>query len=82
MGAAICFSIYKLFDKRKTRDPEGDTSGRSHIWGAVAVTVFGLVLGSLVSLPSNHVTEFIEGERETRWRSEKDKSIAFGAPWL
>ena len=50
MGAAICFSIYKLFDKRKKRTPEGDVSGRSHIWGAVAVTVFGLMLGSLVSL--------------------------------
>ena len=49
VGAAICFSIYKLFDKRKKRAPEGDTSGRSHIWGAVAVTVLGLVLGSLVS---------------------------------
>ena len=53
VGAAICFSIYKLFDKRKKRAPEGDTSGRSHIWGAVAVTVFGLVLGSLAS-PSYH----------------------------
>ena len=52
VGAAICFSIYKLFDKRKKRAPEGDTSGRSHIWGAVAVTVFGLVLGSLVRLCS------------------------------
>ena len=55
MGAAICFSIYKLFDKRKKRAP--DVSGRSHIWGAVAVTVFGLMLGSLVSqhpsLPEN-----------------------------
>ncbi|CAK0785544.1 hypothetical protein CVIRNUC_008754 [Coccomyxa viridis] len=49
VGAAICFSIYKLFDKRKKRAPEGDVSGRSHIWGAVAVTVFGLMLGSLVS---------------------------------
>lgn len=49
VGAAIAFSIYKLFDKRKKRAPEGDTSGRSHIWGAVGVTIFGLVLGSLVS---------------------------------
>ena len=54
VGAAICFSIYKLFDKRKKRAPEGDTSGRSHIWGAVAVTVFGLVLGSLVSFSHRH----------------------------
>ena len=53
VGAAIAFSIYKVFDKRKKRAPEGDASARSHIWGAVAVTVFGLVLGSLVSqLPS------------------------------
>ena len=51
VGAASAFSIYKLFDKRKKRAPEGDMSGRSHIWGAVIVTVFGLVLGSLVSLP-------------------------------
>ena len=49
VGAAIAFSIYKLFDKRKKRAPEGDTSGRSHIWGAVGVTIFGVVLGSLVS---------------------------------
>jgi len=50
VGAAITFSIYKLFDKRKKRAPEGDASGRSHIWGAVLVTVFGLVLASLVSV--------------------------------
>lgn len=49
VGAAIAFSIYKLFDKRKKRAPEGNTSGRSHIWGAVGVTIFGVVLGSLVS---------------------------------
>jgi hypothetical protein len=48
VGAAIAFSIYKLFDKRKKRAPEGDISGRSHIWGAVGVTIFGLVMGSLV----------------------------------
>ena len=61
MGAAICFSIYKLFDKRKKRAPEGDVSGRSHIWGAVAITVFGLMLGSLVSqhlsLPGNPIRQ-------------------------
>jgi hypothetical protein len=48
VGAALCFSVWRLFDKRKKRAPEGGDLGRSLIWGAVGVTLFGLFLGSLV----------------------------------
>lgn len=48
VGAALCFSVWRLFDKRKKRAPEGGDLGRSPIWGAVGVTLFGLFLGSLV----------------------------------
>ncbi|BDA48385.1 probable protein CHAPERONE-LIKE PROTEIN OF POR1, chloroplastic [Coccomyxa sp. Obi] len=49
VGAALCFSVWRLFDKRKKRAPESGDLGRSPIWGAVGVTLFGLFLGSLVS---------------------------------
>ena len=48
MGAAIAFSVWRLFDKRKKRAPEGTDLGRSPIWGALGVTLLGLVLGFLV----------------------------------
>ncbi len=48
VGAALCFSVWRLFDKRKKRSPDGGDLGRSPIWGAVGVTLFGLFLGSLV----------------------------------
>jgi len=47
VGAALCFSVWRLFDKRKKRAGDSDM-GRSPIWGAVGVTLFGLILGSLV----------------------------------
>ena len=48
VGAAIAFSVWRLFDKRKKRAPEGTDLGRSPIWGALGVTLLGLVLGFLV----------------------------------
>ena len=48
VGAAIAFSVWRLFDKRKKRAPEGTDLGRSPIWGALGVTLLGLVAGFLV----------------------------------
>ena len=42
VGAAIAFSVWRLFDKRKKRAPEGTDLGRSPIWGALGITLLGL----------------------------------------
>ena len=50
LGAAICFCTYRLFDKRRKRNPEGPYWGNSPVWGALGATVLGLVVGGLVSM--------------------------------
>ncbi|KAL0041566.1 hypothetical protein WJX79_007563 [Trebouxia sp. C0005] len=49
LGAAICFCTYRLFDKRRKRNPEGPYWGNSPVWGALGATVLGLVVGGLVA---------------------------------
>lgn len=48
LGAAIAFCAWKLFDKRKRRNPDGPYMGGSPVWGALVTTLAGLVLGGLV----------------------------------
>lgn len=50
LGAAICFCTYRLFDKRRKRNPEGPYWGNSPVWGALGGTIAGLLLGGLVSI--------------------------------
>lgn len=45
LGVAIAFSAWRLFDKRKKRNPDGP----SPIWGALLTTLAGLVAGACVS---------------------------------
>ena len=52
LGAALAFCAWRLLDKRKNRNPDGPFWGGSPIWGALATTVFGFVLGALVRFPS------------------------------
>ncbi len=49
MGSAICFCAYRLFTKRRNRNPEGPFFGNSPIWGAVFTTMLGLVIAGFVS---------------------------------
>lgn len=46
--AAIALSVYRLFDKRKKRDPEGPFFGNSPVWGALGTTFLGLFFGFIV----------------------------------
>ncbi len=66
VGAAICFSVWRLFDKRKKRDPEGFDSGRSPIWAALGVTLFGLIAGSLVSVPLTLSSSLLRSSHHVR----------------
>ena len=49
LGAAISFCAWKLYDKRSKRSPDGPHWGGNAVWGALATTILGLVLGGLVS---------------------------------
>ncbi|KAK9817257.1 hypothetical protein WJX72_011944 [[Myrmecia] bisecta] len=49
LGAAICFCAWRLFDKRRKRNPDGPYFGNSPLWGALGATVLGLVAGGLLS---------------------------------
>ena len=50
LGVAICFCTWRLFDKRRIRNPDGPFFGNSPIWGALGTTLLGLVVGSVVRL--------------------------------
>ena len=51
LGAALCFCAWRLFAKRRARSPEGPYWGNSPVWGALATTLAGLLLGGLVPPP-------------------------------
>lgn len=65
LGAAICFCTYRLFDKRRKRNPEGPYWGNSPVWGALGATVLGLVVGGLVAWLTVRYAPFPAG-----WRPE------------
>ncbi len=48
LGAALCFCAWRLFAKRRQRSPEGPYWGNSPVWGALASTLVGLLVGGLV----------------------------------
>lgn len=48
LGAAICFCAWRLFDKRKKRNPDGPYMGNSPVWGALGTTLLGLIVGGVV----------------------------------
>ena len=48
LGAAVAFSVWRFFDKRRKRNPDGPFWGNSPVWGAVASTILGLFFGFVV----------------------------------
>lgn len=42
---ALAYAVWKLYDKRTRRDPDGPFFGGNAIWGALAAGMAGLVLG-------------------------------------
>ena len=50
LGAAFAFSVWRFFDKRRKRNPDGSFWGGSPVWGAVASTLLGLFFGFVVSM--------------------------------
>ena len=52
LGAAVAFSVWRFFDKRRKRNPEGPFWGGSPVWGALASTLLGLLFGFVVRLGS------------------------------
>lgn len=48
LGAAVAFSVWRFFDKRRKRNPDGPFWGGSPVWGALASTLLGLFFGFLV----------------------------------
>ena len=48
LGAAVAFSVWRFFDKRRKRNPEGPFWGGSPVWGALASTLLGLLFGFVV----------------------------------
>lgn len=49
LGAALCFCVWKLYDKRNKRDPDGPHLGGSPIWGALITTILALVVSGAVA---------------------------------
>lgn len=52
LGAAVAFSVWRFFDKRRKRNPEGPFWGGSPVWGALASTLLGLLFGFVVRFGS------------------------------
>ena len=52
LGAAICYCTWRLFDKRKIRNPDGPFFGNSPVFGALGTTLLGLAIGGVVRLDS------------------------------
>ena len=50
LGAAICFCAWRLFDKRKKRNPDGPYMGNSPVWGALGATLLALIVGGVVRM--------------------------------
>ena len=50
IGAALCYAVWRLFEKRKARNPDGPYWGNSPIWGALGTTLLALFAGFLVRL--------------------------------
>lgn len=46
---ALGFSVWRLFDKRQKRNPDGPYLGDSPIWGALITTIVAFILASVVS---------------------------------
>ena len=49
LGAAVAFCVWKLYDKRNKRNPDGPYFGGSPIWGALFTTIGSLISGGLLS---------------------------------
>ncbi|KAI3429256.1 hypothetical protein D9Q98_005353 [Chlorella vulgaris] len=49
LGAALAVAVWKLYDKRNKRNPEGPFWGGNPIWGSLAAIVGALVVGSTLS---------------------------------
>jgi len=47
---SICYCGWRIFDKRRKRDPEGKFFGGSPIWGALGTTLLALLAGFVASL--------------------------------
>lgn len=48
LGAAIAYCAYRLFDKRKKRNPDGPFMGGTPVWGALLATLATLVISGVV----------------------------------
>lgn len=48
MALTLIYAVYKFFQKRKQRNPDGPHFGGSPIWAALGMTCVGFVLGGLV----------------------------------
>ena len=52
---AICYCGWRLFDKRKARNPDGPFFGGSPVWGALGATLIALVGGFALSVAAARV---------------------------
>lgn len=57
LGGALAYAVWKVYDKRTKRNPEGPFWGGSALWGALLTCVAGVALGgSLAWLLSQAAT--------------------------
>lgn len=47
---SICYCGWRVFDKRRKRDPDGQFFGGSPIWGALGTTLLALLAGFVLSV--------------------------------